>query len=648
MGNPLHKVTGRNWSITWTNILQTPMRNSSDSPHNEEMGFTPPDEEDPPETSEDDTRVHLGALPKELKAYAVDLNSKAREGKIDSVVGRTAELERTIQILCRRRKNNPLFVGEPGVGKTAIAEGLARLIVEGNVPPALMYSIIFSLDVGALVAGTMYRGDFEKRFKKVLTAMRDIPGAILFIDEIHMIVGAGSCSGSTIDAANMLKPLLASGEIHCIGSTTYDEYRNVFEKDKAIARRFQKIDVGEPSVEETYEILKGLKTSFEIYHEVTYTASALMAAAKLADRHINDRRLPDKAIDVVDEAGAYQKQQGFSGYRKVIGVAEIEFIVARLARIPVNAVSASDTSMLQSLSHTLKMLVFGQDMAIDSLTAAIKLARSGLREPTKPVGCFLLSGPTGVGKTEVTQQLAKVLGIDLIRFDMSEYMERHMISRLIGAPPGYVGYEQAGLLTEAVIKHPHSVVLLDEIEKAHPDIFNLLLQIMDYGTLTDNNGRVADFRHITLIMTTNAGSADMEQATVGFTPGSPRTDDLEALKHLFSPEFRNRLDAVIPFKSLSDDTLLLIVDKFLEELKDLLRSKHVRIVVDKASRQYLATHGYNQKMGARPMARLIQKHIKQPLAEELLFGKLVSGGLVKIKLRKDELVCVVEEGAFEM
>lgn len=572
-----------------------------------------------------------------LERYAVNLNEQARLGKIDPLIGRKEEVQRAIQVLCRRRKNNPLLVGEAGVGKTAIAEGLARLIVEGSVPEPMANSVIYNLDVGYLLAGTKYRGDFEKRFKSVLKSLRQIPNAIVFIDEIHTLIGAGAASGGAMDASNLIKPLLVNGQLRCMGSTTYQEFRNIFEKDHALTRRFQKIDIAEPSVDEAYEILKGLKEKFEEYHNVTYTSRALKAAAILSEQYLSDRKLPDKAIDVVDEAGAYQRLQGPSKRRKVIGVKEIEMIVASMARVPSANVSLSDKETLKNLDRNLKMLVFGQNEAIDALTAAIKLSRSGLREPEKPVGCFLLSGPTGVGKTEVTRQLAKTLGVELTRFDMSEYMERHMISRLIGAPPGYVGYEQAGLLTEAVIKHPYSVVLLDEIEKAHPDIFNLLLQVMDYGTLTDNNGRVADFRHVILIMTTNAGAEEIEHMKMGFTEEQSSTDDLEAIKHLFSPEFRNRLDAVISFKPLTEETLSHIVDKFIIELETQLEHRHVRLKVDPASRHYLATHGYDRKMGARPMARFIQEHIKKPLAEELLFGRLVAGGSVSIEIKDDQL-----------
>jgi len=572
-----------------------------------------------------------------LERYTVNLNEQARIGKIDPLIGRQEELARATQVLCRRHKNNPLFVGEAGVGKTAIAEGLAQLIVDGQVPEPLEKSVIYSLDMGYLLAGTKYRGDFEKRFKTVLRALKQIPNAIVFIDEIHTLIGAGAASGGAIDASNLIKPLLTTGEIRCMGSTTYQEYRNVFEKDRALSRRFQKIDVPEPTVEETYQILKGLKEKFEQYHGVVYTLRALKSAATLSDRYITDRHLPDKAIDVVDEAGAFQRLQPAAKRKKVLGRREIEEVVARIARIPSHNVSSSDKEVLKNLSRNLKMLVFGQDPAIESLATAIKLSRSGLNEPEKPVGSFLLSGPTGVGKTEVTRQLAKLLGIELIRFDMSEYMERHTVSRLIGAPPGYVGYDQGGLLTEAVIKHPHAVVLLDEIEKAHPDIFNLLLQVMDHGSLTDNNGRAADFRHIVLVMTTNAGAEDMERMKMGFTEPQSKTDDIEAIKHLFSPEFRNRLDAVITFKHLEEDVIGRVVDKFILELEAQLQEKGVNLSIDKTSRQWLITHGYDHQMGARPMARIIQEHIKKPLAEELLFGKLASGGSVMVEVKDDAL-----------
>ncbi|HVV68068.1 MAG TPA: ATP-dependent Clp protease ATP-binding subunit ClpA [Gammaproteobacteria bacterium] len=583
--------------------------------------------------------MDLENLPVEniLERYAINLNEQARIGKIDPLIGRKEEISRAIQVLCRRHKNNPLFVGEAGVGKTAIAEGLATMIVEGQVPEPMLNNVIYNLDIGYLLAGTKYRGDFEKRFKAVLKALKQMPQAVVFIDEIHTLIGAGAASGGAIDASNLIKPLLANGEIRCMGSTTYQEYRNIFEKDRALTRRFQKIDVPEPTVPETYQILKGLKQKFEEYHDVIYTLRALKSAAALSDRYITDRRLPDKAIDVVDEAGAYQRLQPLAKRKKVIGCREIEEIVASMARIPSNNVSNSDKEVLRNLERNLKMQVFGQDQAIESLAGAIKLARSGLREPIKPIGSFLLSGPTGVGKTEVTRQLAKILGIDLISFDMSEYMERHTVSRLIGAPPGYVGYDQGGLLTEAVIKHPHAVVLLDEIEKAHPDIFNLLLQVMDHGSLTDNNGRVADFRHVILIMTTNAGAEDIEKMTMGFTEHGIRTDDMEAIKRLFSPEFRNRLDTIVSFQHLSVETLHRVVDKFILELELQLQDKNVTLTIDTDSRNWLSEHGYDHKMGARPMARVIQEYIKKPLAEELLFGKLNGGGSVKVQVKDGKL-----------
>lgn len=573
-----------------------------------------------------------------LERYTLNLNEQARLGKIDPVIGRKEEIWRAVQVLCRRHKNNPLFVGEAGVGKTAIAEGLAQLIIDGQVPEPLLNSVIYGLDLGYLLAGTKYRGDFEKRFKSVLKALKQIPNAIVFIDEIHTLIGAGAASGGAIDASNLIKPLLTNGEIRCMGSTTYQEYRNIFEKDRALTRRFQKIDVPEPSVDETYLILKGLKEKFEQYHGVVYTLRALKSASVLSDRFITDRHLPDKAIDVVDEAGAYQRLQPVSKRKKVIGRHEIEEVVARIARIPSQNVSSSDKEVLKNLARNLKMMVFGQDEAIESLSTAIKLSRSGLNEPEKPVGSFLLAGPTGVGKTEVTRQLGKILGIELIRFDMSEYMERHAVSRLIGAPPGYVGYDQGGLLTEAVIKHPHAVVLLDEIEKAHPDIFNLLLQVMDHGSLTDNNGRVADFRHIVLVMTTNAGAEEIERMTMGFTDQHSRNNEIDAIKHLFSPEFRNRLDAVITFKHLSPEIINRVVDKFIWELEEQLQDKNVVLTIDLEGRQWLAQHGYDHKMGARPMARIIQEYIKKPLAEELLFGKLASGGMVTVEVKDDKLL----------
>ncbi|TCO78919.1 ATP-dependent Clp protease ATP-binding subunit ClpA [Plasticicumulans lactativorans] len=572
-----------------------------------------------------------------LDNYASNLNDMARQGRIDPLIGRADEVERTIQILCRRRKNNPLFVGEAGVGKTAIAEGLAKLIVDGRVPDVLRKATIYSLDLGSLVAGTKYRGDFEKRLKAVLTQLRKERNAILFIDEIHTVIGAGAASGGVMDASNLIKPALASGDLKCIGSTTYQEYRGIFEKDRALARRFQKIDVAEPSVDETYQILKGLKSRFEEHHEVKYTPKALRAAAELSARYINDRHLPDKAIDVIDEAGAGQRLLPATKRKKTIGVGEIESIIAKIARIPPKSVSASDKDTLRHLERNLKLVVFGQDPAIAALANAIKMSRSGLGNEQKPIGSFLFAGPTGVGKTEVTRQLAKTLGIELVRFDMSEYMERHTVSRLIGAPPGYVGFDQGGLLTDAILKHPHAVLLLDEVEKAHPDVFNLLLQVMDHGTLTDNNGRKADFRNVILVMTTNAGADQMERSGIGFTTQDHSDDSLEAIKRLFAPEFRNRLDAVIQFQPLQTDTIGHVVDKFIIELEAQLESKGVTLDVTTAARAWLAVRGYDRKMGARPMARVIQDNIKKPLAEELLFGRLANGGHVVIDVVEDRL-----------
>lgn len=579
----------------------------------------------------------MGGAVSPLEAYAVNLNARAKAGAIDPLIGRKEEIERTVQILCRRRKNNPLFVGETGVGKTAIAEGLAKLIVDGTVPEILKNSTIYSLDLGALLAGTKYRGDFEKRFKSVIQHLKQDSGAILFIDEIHTIIGAGAASGGVMDAANLIKPLLVNGDMKCIGSTTFQEYRGIFEKDRALARRFQKIDVPEPSVEETYQILKGLRPRFEEHHGVKYSSAALRAAAELSARYINDRFLPDKAVDVVDEAGAYQNLLPASKRKKILGIVEIEQVVAKIARIPAKTVTTSDKDMLRNLSRQLKMLVFGQDEAIDSLGVAIKLARSGLGDPQKPVGSFLFAGPTGVGKTEVTRQLAKLLGVELIRFDMSEYMERHTVSRLIGAPPGYVGYDQGGLLTEAITKNPYAVLLLDEIEKAHPDVYNLLLQVMDHGTLTDNNGRKADFRHVVIVMTTNAGAELISRSTMGFNTQDHSTDGLAAISRAFSPEFRNRLDAIIQFKALNPEIITHVVDKFLMELEVQLEAKNVVMEVDDTARLWLAKHGYDEKMGARPMARLIQEKVKRPLAEELLFGKLADGGRVHIYETNNEL-----------
>ncbi len=572
-----------------------------------------------------------------LDSYCMNLNKRARMGKIDPLIGRHEEIQRTVQVLCRRRKNNPLLVGEAGVGKTAIAEGLARRIVDKEVPEAISKCVVYSLDLGSLLAGTKYRGDFEKRLKAVLKQLKEQDGGILFIDEIHTIIGAGAASGGVMDASNLIKPLLANGELKCIGSTTYQEYRGIFEKDRALARRFQKIDITEPSVDETFEILKGLKGRLEEHHGVKFSISSLKAAAELSAKYINDRFLPDKAIDVVDEAGAYQNLLAVHKRKKIISVSEIEHVVAKIARIPVKKVSARDKDTLRNLERDLKLLIYGQDPAIKVLASAIKLARSGLRETEKPVGCFMFAGPTGVGKTEVTRQLANVLGIPLLRFDMSEYMEKHTVSRLIGAPPGYVGYDQGGLLTEAVNKSPHSVVLLDEIEKAHGDVFNLLLQIMDHGTLTDTNGRQADFRHVILVMTSNAGASEISRNSIGFSFQDNSSDGLDVIKRQFSPEFRNRLDAIINFSPLDVQTIGLIVDKFIMELEELLLNKGVTFKVEQDARQWLIEHGYEKAMGARPMARLIQEHIKKPLAEELLFGKLANGGHVTLNMNDGKL-----------
>ncbi len=573
-----------------------------------------------------------------LDAYATNLNQSAREGRIDPLVGREDEIERAAQILCRRRKNNPLLVGEPGVGKTAIAEGLAKMIVDGQVPEPLKDSVVYSLDLGALLAGTKYRGDFEKRFKALLGELKKRPGAILFIDEIHTIIGAGAASGGVMDASNLLKPTLASGEIKCIGSTTFAEYRGIFEKDRALSRRFQKIDVSEPTVDQTYEILKGLRERFEQHHNVRYSDNALKAAAELSARYLHDRFLPDKAIDVVDEVGAYQRLQPEGKRKKTISVPDIESIIAKMARIPPKSVSASDKKQLGNLERDLKMTVFGQNAAIEALAAAIKLSRAGLKAPEKPIGSFLFSGPTGVGKTEVARQLAKTMGMELVRFDMSEYMERHTVSRLIGAPPGYVGFDQGGLLTEAITKQPHCVLLLDEIEKAHPEVFNLLLQVMDYGKLTDNNGRKADFRNVILVMTTNAGAEQMSKRGMGFTQQDNSTDAMETIRRMFTPEFRNRLDSIIQFSPLDEQVILGVVDKFLTELQAQLDDKKVMLHVDDDARQWLASRGYDKAMGARPMARLIQDEIKKPLAEAILFGVLAEkGGEVHVTVHEGKL-----------
>ncbi len=580
-----------------------------------------------------------------LEAYATNLNVQAEEGRIDPLVGRDQEVERVVQILARRRKNNPLLVGESGVGKTAIAEGLAKKIIDGTIPEVLEGSVVYSLDLGALLAGTKYRGDFEKRFKALLAELKKRDKAVLFIDEIHTIIGAGAASGGVMDASNLLKPLLTNGELRCIGSTTFQEYRGIFDKDRALSRRFQKIDVEEPSVDDTYRILKGLKSRFEEHHNLKYTDSALKTASELASKYITDRFMPDKAIDVVDEAGAYQQLMPANKRKKQIGVKDIEEVIAKIARIPPKTVSSSDKDLLLKLEDTLRMTVFGQEQAVEAVSSAIKLSRAGLVSGDKPVGSFLFAGPTGVGKTELCKQLAGALGVELLRFDMSEYMERHTVSRLIGAPPGYVGFDQGGLLTDAVTKQPHSVVLLDEIEKAHPDVFNLLLQVMDHGKLTDNNGRSADFRNVILIMTTNAGAEVSSRASIGFTQQDHSTDAMEMIKKGFSPEFRNRLDSIIQFGGLSLDVIETVVDKFLTELQTQLDDKKVQLDVTDEARKWLASNGYDEKMGARPMARIIQNEIKKPLAELVLFGQLSEkGGTVKVELKDDALVLEPEEG----
>ncbi len=565
-----------------------------------------------------------------LEQYTSNLNQRAREDLIDPLIGREKEIQRTVQVLCRRRKNNPLFVGEAGVGKTAMAEGLARRIVHQEVPEILQDSTIYALDLGSLLAGTKYRGDFEKRLKAVVKELQNIPDAILFIDEIHTIIGAGAASGGVMDASNLIKPVLASGELRCIGSTTFQEFRGVFEKDRALARRFQKIDITEPSNAETVEILRGLKSRFEEHHHVEYTDDALVAAVELSSRHINDRHLPDKAIDVIDEAGARQRLLPEDERKILLDEGDIEQIIANMARIPAKQVSRSDRDALKNLERDLKLVVFGQDEAITALSAAIKMTRAGLGEEEKPIGSFLFAGPTGVGKTEVTRQLAMTMGIELIRFDMSEYMEAHSVSRLVGAPPGYVGFDQGGLMTEAVTKNPHAVMLLDEIEKAHPDVFNILLQVMDHGTLTDTNGRQADFRNVILVMTTNAGAAQSARRSIGFAEQDHSTDALEVIRKAFAPEFRNRLDAIINFKALDMPVILMVVDKFILELEEQLALKNVQISVSRAAREWLAETGFDPKMGARPMKRVIQEQIKRPLADDLLFGKLSDGGKVKV------------------
>ncbi|MBA3988941.1 MAG: ATP-dependent Clp protease ATP-binding subunit ClpA [Idiomarina sp.] len=604
-------------------------------------GFSRMDDEGPIEDAETEAAQSQKSEEEQsyLQRFCSNLNAQAKAGKVDPLIGREQEVERTIQVLCRRRKNNPLLVGEAGVGKTAIAEGLAYRIVNDDVPEVIADAVIYSLDMGGLLAGTKYRGDFEKRFKALLKELGKQENSILFIDEIHTIIGAGAASGGVMDASNLLKPLLTTGELKCVGSTTYQEYKNIFEKDRALVRRFQKIDIAEPSVEDTAKILMGLKERYESHHGIRYTQPAIRAAAELSAKYINDRHLPDKAIDVIDEAGANQRLQPASKRKKTIGVADIEHIVSKIARIPEQSVSRNDQTMLEQLDRNLKMVVFGQDQAIDSLTAAIRLSRSGLGSEHRPVGSFLFAGPTGVGKTEVTQQLAKAMGVKLLRFDMSEYMERHAVSRLIGAPPGYVGYEQGGLLTDAVIKHPYSVVLLDEIEKAHSDIFNILLQVMDNGTLTDNNGRQADFRNVILVMTTNAGVRETERKSIGFNQQDGSVDAMAEINRLFTPEFRNRLDSIVWFNHLDTVVIEQVVDKFICELQAQLDKKGVSLEVDSAAHAWLAEKGYDKAMGARPMSRVIQEHIKKPLANEILFGSLTKGGNVKVSVdaKKGEL-----------
>ncbi|MBD3667015.1 MAG: ATP-dependent Clp protease ATP-binding subunit ClpA [Kangiella sp.] len=599
------------------------------------------DEEDFPELEHEEGEQEPQE-PRPLDQYAVNLNKLAEQGRIDPLIGRANEIERVVQVLCRRRKNNPLLVGEAGVGKTAIAEGLAKRIVDGDVPEVIADAVVYALDLGVLLAGTKYRGDFEKRLKAVLAQLKKESHAILFIDEIHTIIGAGAASGGTMDASNLIKPVLANGELRCMGSTTFQEYRGIFEKDHALARRFQKIDINEPTVQDTVAILEGLKERYEKHHGVVYSKQAIQAAAELSAKYINDRQLPDKAIDVIDEAGARQRILPEEQRKKTITPHEIEQVIAKIARIPEKTVSSSDKKLLQNLERNLKMVVFGQDPAIETLAESIKLSRAGLGQENKPVGSFLFAGPTGVGKTEVTKQLARLMGVELIRFDMSEYMERHTVSRLIGAPPGYVGYDQGGLLTEAVNKNPHAVVLLDEIEKAHPDVFNLLLQVMDHGTLTDNNGRKADFRNIVLVMTSNAGAQEIIKGNIGFKEQDKSRNNEEAINRTFSPEFRNRLDAIVWFNSLPQKVILSIVDKFLTEVQGQLDDKQVNLHVDDAARHWFAKHGYDENMGARPMARLISDKIRRPLANEILFGKLMQGGDVYVSLKNDELDIRIE------
>ena len=595
------------------------------------------------EDEDEETIEEVPASDTALGKYASNLNQMAEEGRIDPLVGREKEIERLIQVLCRRRKNNPLFVGDAGVGKTAIAEGLARKIVEGDVPEVIADAKIYSLDLGNLLAGTKYSGDFEKRLKAVIKELTNVEGSILFIDEIHTIIGAGAASGGVMDASNLVKPVLATGELKCMGSTTFEEYRGIFEKDRALARRFQKIDINEPTVDETVDILMGLKSRYEKHHDVRYSSRAIRSAAELSARYINDRQLPDKAIDVIDEVGANQRIQPVSKRKKMISVRDIEDIVSKIARVPPKTVTSSDVSSLKDLEHELKMVVFGQDSAIETLSSAIKLSRSGLGSEDKPVGSFLFAGPTGVGKTEVTKQLARIMGIELIRFDMSEYMERHTVSRLIGAPPGYVGYDQGGLLTEAVNKNPHAVLLLDEIEKAHREVYNILLQVMDHGTLTDNNGRKADFRNIIIVMTTNAGAEEMAKSSMGFVAQDKSHDNAEAIKRVFSPEFRNRLDATVWFKSLDKEILESVVDKFIVELQTKLDDKGVSIEVDDLARDWLIKNGFDDQMGARPMDRLIKNSIKKQLADEILFGSLAKGGQVKVTSDGKELQFKIQE-----